>query len=360
MKAAVLQEPKKPLMIQDIEVDAPGPREVVVRTVAAGVCHSDLHIADGDLPAPLPMVLGHEAAGVVEKVGSLVTRVRPGDHVVVCVTAFCGQCKECLTGHLNLCRSPYTKRDPSEPPRLRRDGQAVNQFANIGAFAEQMLIHENAVVKIPDDVPFEAAALLSCGVLTGVGAVFNTAKVQPGSTVAVFGLGGVGISVVQGAHLAGARRIIAVDILPQKLEIARRFGATDVVNASEVDPVEAILKLTGEGVDYSFAVVGSPKVYRQCVDCLAPLGTATIIGVPSMTDTLELEPRQILRERRLQGSVMGSNRFPVDIPRYLELYRQGRLKLDEMVSRKAGLESVNESFEWMRRGEVIRTVLTFS
>ncbi|MDR7443600.1 MAG: alcohol dehydrogenase catalytic domain-containing protein, partial [Armatimonadota bacterium] len=253
MKAAVLQEAKKPLVIQEVEIDEPGPREVVVRTVAAGVCHSDLHIADGDLPAPLPMVLGHEAAGVVEKVGGLVTRVRPGDHVVVCVTAFCGQCDKCLTGHLNLCRSPYTRRDPSEPPRLRRNGQPVNQFANVGAFAEKMLIHENAVVKIPEDVPLEAAALLSCGVLTGVGAVFNTAKVQPGSTVAVFGLGGVGISVVQGAYLAGARRIIAVDILPQKLEIAKRFGATDVVNASEVDPVEAILRLTGEGEDYSFA-----------------------------------------------------------------------------------------------------------
>ncbi len=360
MKAAVLQEYRKPLVIQDLEVDEPGPREVLVRTRAAGVCHSDLHIADGDAPWPVPVVLGHEAAGVVEKVGSQVTRVKPGDPVVVCVTPFCGQCEKCLTGHLNLCQSPLTRRGPQDPPRLRRDGQPVGQFASIGAFAEQMLVHENAVVRIPEDVPFEAAALLSCGVLTGVGAVFNTAQVRPGSTVAVFGLGGVGISVVQGAFIAGARRIIAVDILPQKLEIAKRFGATDVVNASEVDPVEAILKLTGEGVDYSFAVVGSAKVYRQCVDCLAPLGTATVIGVPSMTETLELEPRQILRERRLQGSVMGSNRFPVDIPRYLELYRQGRLKLDEMVSRRAGLEHVNESFEWMRKGEVIRTVLTFS
>jgi|FaiFalDrversion2_1042247.scaffolds.fasta_scaffold01887_2 S-(hydroxymethyl)glutathione dehydrogenase/alcohol dehydrogenase len=360
MRAAVLQEYKKPLVIQEVEVDEPGPREILVRTMAAGVCHSDLHIAEGDAPWPVPVVLGHEAAGVVEKVGSLVTRVKPGDHVVVCVTPFCGQCEKCLTGHMNLCQSPLTRRGPEDPPRLRRNGQPMGQFAGIGAFAEQMLVHENAAVAIPEDIPFEVAALVSCGVLTGVGAVFNRAKVHPGSTVAVFGVGGVGTAVIQGAYIAGARRIIAVDIVPGKLEMAKRFGATDVVNASEVDPVEAILQLTGEGVDYSFAVVGSAKVYRQCVDCLAPLGTATVIGLIPPGERLELNPRQILWERAIQGCIMGSNRFPVDIPRYLELYRQGRLKLDEMVSRKAGLEQVNESFEWMRKGEVIRTVLTFA
>jgi S-(hydroxymethyl)glutathione dehydrogenase/alcohol dehydrogenase len=360
MKAALFHGPHQPLLIDDIEIGQPMSREVIVRTVASGVCHSDLHFVDGLWPFPPPAVLGHEAAGIVEEVGDQVTYVQPGDHVIACLSVFCGHCEQCLTGHPNRCSNPETRRGPSDPPRLSQNGKPVNQFINISSFAERMLLHENAVVKIRKDMPLEAAALIGCGVMTGVGAALNTAKVEPGSTVAVFGTGGVGLAAMQGARIAGARQIIAVDVVKSKLATAKDLGATHIVDASSGDPVAKILEMTNGGVDYSFEAIGLKTTAAQAYECLNVGGTATVIGMIPIGEKVEIDARMLLSERKLQGSIMGSNRFRVDMPRYIDFYLQGRLKLDEMISRKGRLEDVNEAFRAMKAGEVARTVLTFN
>src|SRR5712664_951233 len=253
IKAAIFREPIQPLTVEEVEVDEPGPHEILVRTVASGVCHSDLHCVHGLLPTRTPAILGHEPAGVVEAVGSAVTSVRAGDHVIACTSIYCGNCVQCLCGRPHLCiNRAACQRARGEKPRLSQKGAAIQQFADLAAFAEKMLLHERAVIKIADDIPLDRAALLGCAVTTGVGAALNTAQVAPGSTVAVFGAGGVGISVIQGARIAGARQIIAVDIRESKLEIAKHFGATDAINGAQVDAVREIKRLSGGGVEYSF------------------------------------------------------------------------------------------------------------
>ncbi len=226
MKAAVLREINQPLVIEDIQYGNPAPREVLVRTVAAGVCHSDLHFQNGSYPYPLPAVLGHESAGVVEAVGSDVTYVKPGDHVITCLSAFCGHCEPCLTGHMSLCQEPELQRAPDQPSRLARGDENIAQFLNLSSFAEYMLVHEHTIVKVREDMPLDRAALIGCGVTTGVGAVIHTAGVEPGSTVAVLGCGGVGLSAINGAAIAGAARIIAIDMVPSKLDLARKWRST--------------------------------------------------------------------------------------------------------------------------------------
>jgi len=229
MKAAVFHAPNTPLTIEDVEIDNPGPREVLIRTSVAGLCHSDLHFIEGKYPTPVPIVLGHESAGIVEKVGSDVTYLKPGDPVITCLSVFCGHCEFCLTGHMSICQTPEVKMPPGKAKRLRWKGQHLNQFTNLSSFAEQMLVHEHAVVKISPDMPMDLAALIGCGVITGYGAAVHTAKVEPGSTVAVVGCGGIGMAAINGARIAGASRIIAVDKDPAKVEPARTFGATDGV-----------------------------------------------------------------------------------------------------------------------------------
>ena len=361
MKAALFHGANQPLTIEEVELDNPLAREIVVRTVASGVCHSDLHFIDGLYPHPAPAVLGHEAAGIVEEVGEQVTSLQAGDHVIACLSVFCGNCEQCLTGHPNLCRSPETRRAPTDPPKIRLSGKdtPVHQFLNISSFAERMLLHENAVVKIRDDMPLDRAALIGCGAMTGVGAALNTAKVEPGTTTAVFGAGGVGLAAIQGCLIAGARQIIAVDVVESKLGLAKQLGATHIVDASADDPVAKVRELSGGGVDYSFEAIGMAKVATQAFDCLRPGGTATIIGMIPVGHKVELDGRQFLSEKKIQGSSMGSNRFRVDMPRYIEFYRQGRLKLDEMITKRGKLEDVNEAFRAMKAGEVARTVLMF-
>ena len=358
MKAAVFHGPHQDLTIEEVDIAEPIDKEVLVRTVASGVCHSDLHFVDGLYPLRPPAVLGHEAAGIVEAVGPNVTYARPGDHVIACLSVFCGQCDQCLTGHTNLC-SNRPDRDKSGPPRLSQNGKPLIQFASIGGYAEQMLLHENGIVKIDDDMPFDSAALIGCGVTTGLGAVLNTAKIEPGSTVAVFGAGGVGLAAIQGARIGGARMIIAVDVNEFKLGVAMELGATHIVDASSRDPVEALRDMTGGGVDYTFEAIGLKKAAEQCFDALRPGGTATIIGMIPVGEKVELDGRSFLMEKKIQGSSMGSNRFRVDMPRYIDFYRQGRLKLDEMITRKGRLPDVNEAFRAMRAREVSRTVLMF-
>lgn len=359
MKAAVLRQAHQPLSIEDVDASTPGPHEVLVRTVAAGVCHSDVHFQQGLYPTPMPVVLGHESAGIIEAVGSEVGYVKPGDRVITCLSVFCGHCDYCTTGRPNLCDRVDVQRGEHEPPRLSQGGEMMHQFANLSSYAEQMLIHEHAVVKVREDMPLDRAALIGCGVTTGMGAVMNTAKVPPGSTVAVIGCGGVGLSAVQGAVIAGAGRIIAVDTLPAKLELAQICGATDLVNAAEGDPVKQVKDLTGGGVEYSFEAIGLKITAEQAFYMLATGGTATIIGMIPVGTKIELNGSDFLREKKIQGSSMGSNRFRVDMPRYVDMYLSGKLKLDEMISREITLDQINDAFAALLKGDVVRQVIRF-
>ncbi|MGH7932995.1 MAG: Zn-dependent alcohol dehydrogenase [Candidatus Binataceae bacterium] len=364
MKAAVFHGPNQPLTIEQIDIDEPRDHEVLVKTVATGVCHSDLHFVEGLYRHPAPAVLGHEGAGIVEKVGKAVSYLKPGDHVISCPSVFCGYCEECMSGHPNRCSNRRaTQRSKGDTPRLSQNGQPVRQFSDLSTYAEKMLLHENALVKITNDIPLDRAALIGCGVTTGVGAVLNTAKIEPGSTVVVFGCGGVGISAIQGARIAGACQIIAVDQFESKLAMAKRFGATHTIDASHTDAVGAIREMTGgganAGVDYAFEAVGVKKLAEQCFECIKPGGTATIIGMIPLGQKVEIDGPKLLTERKLQGTMMGSNRFRIDMPRYVDYYLQGRLNLDDMISKRGKLEDVNEAFRAMKNGEVARTVLMF-
>ena len=360
MKAAVLRAVKQPLAIEDVEISKPSPHEVLVRTVAAGVCHSDLHFQNGAYMYPTPAVLGHESAGVVEQVGSEVRYVQPGDHVITCLSVFCGHCEFCLSGRPALCTKVDTRRRPTDPPRLSKDGKPVWQFLDLSSYAEQMLVHENAIVKITKDMPLDRAALIGCGVTTGVGAVFNTAKVPPGATVAVIGCGGVGLSAVQGAAIAGAGRVIAVDMLDSKLELARKMGATDAVNPKKGDPVGQVKELTGGGVDYSFEAIGLKVAAEQAFGMLKNGGTATVIGMIPLGQKVELPGVDFLFEKKIQGSSMGSNRFRTDMPKYVDMYLNGKLNLDDMVSKRIKLADVNDAFAALEKGEVARQVIMMS
>jgi S-(hydroxymethyl)glutathione dehydrogenase/alcohol dehydrogenase len=359
MKAAVLREVGKPLLIEDVQINKPGPHEVLIRTAAAGVCHSDLHFVEGSYPHPLPAVLGHESAGVVEAVGAEVRTVKVGDHVITCLSAFCGHCEHCLTGHMSLCVSPDTKRGPDDEPRLISAKGPMMQYLNLSSFAEQMLVHEHACVAIRKDMPLDRAALIGCSVMTGVGAVIHTSNVRPGDTVAVIGCGGVGLSAINGAAIAGAGRIIAVDVVPGKENFARAFGATDFVNAAEVDAVKTIIEMTKGGVQHSFEALGMSKTAEQAFNMLRRGGTANIIGMIPVGHTISLMGAAFLGEKRIQGSLMGSNRFPVDMPRLVDFYMNGKLNLDEMISRRLKLDQVNDAFEEMKRGEIARSVIVF-
>jgi S-(hydroxymethyl)glutathione dehydrogenase/alcohol dehydrogenase len=357
MKAAVLRSIPGELAIEDVDIDAPGPHEVLVRNVAAGVCHSDHHYLVGKYTTPLPTVMGHEAAGVVEAVGTDVVHVRPGDHVVACLSVFCGHCEYCLSGRMVLCEQAGTNRVEGTA-RLSVDGNLIHPYSAIGAFAEQMLLHEHAVVKIDADIPLISAATVGCAVVTGLGSVFNTAGVKPGSSVAVIGCGGVGLNVIQGAILAGAARVVALDVFAGKLDMARRFGATDVLESDD-DAVAAVLELTGGGVDYAFDAVGMKQTAEQAFAVLRPGGTATLIGMIPLGVDISLPGVDFLYEKTIKGSNMGSTRSRIDIPRYLELYRSGRLQLDALISRTRPLDEIGEAMADLDSGAVARTVITF-
>jgi S-(hydroxymethyl)glutathione dehydrogenase/alcohol dehydrogenase len=359
VRAAILESAPGELVIDDVSVGAVGPREVLVRTVAAGLCHSDLHFIQGLYPHPLPAVLGHESAGVVEAVGEQVVDLKVGDHVVSCVSGFCGACRYCLSGRPYLCDKVGLARGPGEPPRLSRNGTPVFQFFDLASFAEQLLVHEHWLVKIRPDMPLDKAALVGCGVTTGVGAVINTAAVRPGETVAVIGCGGIGLNAVQAAALVGASRIIAVDRLASKLAMAQTFGATDVIDASSVDAVAAVQQLTGGGVDHAFEAIGLKATAEQAFNMLGKGGTATVIGMVPIGQRLEIDATQLISGKRLQGSNMGSNRFRIDMPQYVDWYLAGRLKLDELVSATMPLEKINDGFATLASGEVARQLILF-
>jgi len=361
MKAAVMRANNAPLSIEEVSISKPGAREVLVRTAASGICHSDLHVIEGGLPMPPPTILGHEPAGVVLAVGSEVREFAPGDHVIGCISAWCGSCANCLKGRPYLCSGAETlQRGPEEEPRLSKDGEAIPQFANLSSFAEHMLTHERALVKIRPEMPLDRAALIGCGVTTGLGAALNTARVEPGSTAVVIGCGGVGLAAIQGCRIAGAGRTIAVDTESWKLDLAKTLGATDAVDASAGDPTMAVLEMTGGGADYAFECIGLPATVQQSINVLKSGGAAVLVGVVPMGTMVEFHQALIvLQEKRILGSMMGSNRFRIDMPNYVNFYLDGRLLLDPMISRRIELAGVNDAIESMKKGEVARSVITF-
>jgi len=360
MKAAVLHEVNQPLTVEEVTLQKPKAREVLVRTAFAGLCHSDLHFIEGLYPHPLPTVPGHEVAGVVEAVGADVTYLQPGDHVIGCLSVFCGACAQCTTGHTVLCENTEVKMTPGMSRRLSwKGGEPMHQFLNLSAFAEQLLVHENALVKIDPEIPLDRATLVGCGVITGVGAVFNTARIEAGSTVAIIGCGGVGLSAVNGAALAGASRIIALDRVQSKLDLARVMGATDTILVGNDDPVQQVKDLTGGGVHYSFEALGLKATAEQSFGMLRPGGTATIIGMVPFGTKIELHGFDFLRERKIQGSSMGSNHFRVDMPRLLKLWQQGRLHLDHLITGTLQLSEINEGFARLKGGHVVRQLIAF-
>jgi len=364
-KAAVLFQVGQKLDIREVEVEPPRSGEVLIKMAAAGVCHSDRHVMTGHLVAQLPAILGHEGSGIVAEVGPGVTSLKPGDHVIPLWRLSCGVCAYCSDGRPALCGAGFqirmTGRLLDGTTRFKLDGKEIKHFAGVSSFAEYSVIPEKAVLKIPGDFPLDIAALLGCGVITGVGAVFNAARIKPGSSVAVFGTGGVGINVVQGAAIAGAEKIIAVDVLPNKLEYAKQFGATHAINASQGNPVEKVRALTGDrGVDYAFEVIGLPATIRQAYDSLGKRGMAVVVGVTPMTMEVSVPIMPLVFEERvLTGSVYGSSRPLIDIPMLINLYQAGKLKLDELLTRRYPFAEINEAYDALERGEVLRSIVTF-
>lgn len=360
MKAAVLFEAKKPLEVTDIVVSKPGAHEVLIRTLACGVCRSDLHFVDGAYPHPLPGVPGHEAAGIVEAVGDEVRTVKPGDHVVTCLSVFCGHCEFCVTGRMYLCLGAETRRAAGSEPRLRlANGDPVNQMLNLSAYAEMMLVHEHACVAIDRDMPLDRAALIGCAVTTGAGAVFNTTDVSPGETVCVVGCGGIGLAAVNAAKIAGASKIIALDPVPEKRAIAEKLGATHSYDPLADNTVAEVIELTKGGVHHAIEAVGRQQSAETSVKVLRRGGTATILGMMPLGEKVGLSAMDLLSGKRLQGGIMGYNRFPVDIPRLVNFYQRGLLDLDTIIAERLPLARINDAFDELRKGDSTRSVIVF-
>ena len=355
----MLFEAKKPLEICNVSIDNPGSREVLIRTVACGVCRSDLHMIDGAYPTPMPAIPGHEAAGIVEAVGAEVRTVKVGDAVVTCLSAFCGHCEFCVTGRMSLCVSTETRRPKGSPPRLSLDGQPINQMLNLSAYAEMMLVHEHACVAINPEMPLDRAALLGCAVTTGAGAIFNSSNVTPGETVCVVGCGGIGLAAVNAAKIAGAGKIIALDPVAEKRALAEKLGATHSYDSSRDDTIAEVIELTNGGVHHSIEAVGREASAQTAVKVLRRGGTATILGMMPIGSTVGLSAFDLLGSKKLQGALMGSNRFPVDIPRLVDFYMRGLLDLDTIIAERMPIERINHALDELRTGDAARSVIEF-
>lgn len=358
-KAAILEQVGK-LTIGEVELAEPGPHEVLIDTKACGLCHSDLHFIEGSYPHPLPAIPGHEAAGVVRAVGSEVKTVKPGDHVVSCLSAFCGHCEFCVTGRMALCLGGDTRRSGDTAPRIRRaDGSPVLQMLNLSAFCEQMLIHEHACVSIDKDMPLDRAAVLGCAVTTGAGTIFNACSVVPGESVAVVGCGGVGLAAINAAKIAGAGQVIAVDPVKEKRELAIALGATHAVDAMASDAAQQIIAISKGGVHHAIEAVGRQASADLAVACLRRGGTATILGMMPLDCKVGLGALDLLGGKKLQGAIMGMNHFPVDLPRLVDFYLRGLLDLDTIIAERIPLEQINDGFEKMKSGHSARSVVVF-
>ncbi|HEV8663554.1 MAG TPA: zinc-dependent alcohol dehydrogenase family protein [Candidatus Methylomirabilis sp.] len=355
----------KPLVVEELELEGPGPGEVLVEIAAAGLCHSDLSVMNGSRPRPLPMVLGHEASGVVAEVGTSVEGLKAGDRVVFSFVPMCGRCTPCAVGRPALCERGGQANGRgtllSGARRFKsRRGEPLHHHLGVSAFSRYTVAAQESLIPIPSEVPLEKAALFGCAVMTGVGAVVNTARVEPGARVAVFGLGGVGLAVVLGAQLAGALQIVALDLLPTKLDLARRLGATHTVSAGAANAVEAVREITRGGADYTFEAVGNAKVLGQAYAATRRGGKTIAIGLPHPAHRLDLQAVSLVAEERsLLGSYMGSAVPRRDLPRFLDLYLAGRLPVDELVSQRVELGSVNAAFDALREGVVVRQLVCF-
>jgi len=360
LRAAVLHEFGRPLAVEELELDPPKAGEVGVRMVASGVCHSDLHVAQGIHPTSLPVVLGHEGAGVVEEVGSGVAGLRPGDHVLLTWLPYCGHCRQCIRGRPNICENTawYDATMEDGTCRFHRDGQPVHHY-NTSSFAERSVVPARTAVKVDPSLPLSELALMGCAVMTGVGAVLNTARVRPGDSVAVVGCGGVGLNVVQGARIAGATTIVAVDVVPAKLELARELGATAVVDASGADPLGAVRELVPGGVDHAFEALGRPETIATTLELTCRGGQALLIGMAPPDARVGLDALTMtLEERCVRGSWYGSCVPLRDLPLLVELYRDGRLVLEPLIT-TCRLDDVNDAFQRMQAGETARSVIVF-
>ncbi len=362
IRAAVLTEPGQPLQVDEVELADPGPGEVRVKVTAAGVCHSDLHYMQGALPHPLPVVLGHEGAGTVTEVGPGVTGVAAGDRVVMLWRTSCGHCAYCSSGRPHLCpegaqlRIRGTLADGT--CRLSWHGEELHHFLGVSCFAEETVLPQEGVVRVPDDVPLEIAAVCGCSVMTGVGVTTNTLKVQPGSSVLVVGAGGVGLCAIMGARLCGAAQIIAADLNSAKLETAKQFGATDVVNTGEEDLARTVRRMTGGGVEFAVEAIGLPDLVAQAVRSLRAGGIAAAVGIAKPGARVELPLLELVdQEKQLRGSIYGSTRPGLDFPRLFDLYRHGRLPLDQLLSHRFRLDEINQAYEALQRGELTRAVV---
>ncbi len=360
MKAAVCYEFGKPLVVEEVSLEAPRFGEVKVRTAAAAICHSDVHLIRGEWAGEVPVIAGHETAGIVDEIGEGVTLVQPGDHVVMSLLRSCGRCFYCSHGDTHMCEADYALDAES---RFRNgSGTPIHHGIRTAGFAEYTVVDQSQLVAIPQEIPLDSASLLACGVITGLGAVVNTAGVEPGRSVAVIGVGGVGLNSVQGAALSGAHPIVAIDLLDNKLEASRDFGATHTINPRTTDDVvEAVKGLTdGRGVDYAFVTVGSSAAAQQALTLIRPGGTVTLVGIPEIEASLPISPfSHVIQEQKIIGSSMGSTRLSVDIPRLVELYQAGQLKLDELITNRYPLAKINEAIESMERGEALRNVIVF-
>jgi S-(hydroxymethyl)glutathione dehydrogenase / alcohol dehydrogenase len=358
MKAAVCRAFGEPLVVEEVALDPPGVGEVAVDLAACAICHSDIIFADGGWGGQLPAVYGHEAAGVVRQVGQGVDDIRPGDHVVVTLIRSCGQCGSCAQGAPVTCEATFAR--DSQSPLHRPNGEALTQGLRTGAFAEAVVVDASQVVVIPPAVPLDAASLLACGVITGFGAVTNTAGLRPGASAAIIGAGGVGLNAVQGAAIAGARMVVALDLVESKLEAARRFGATHAVNAGAPDAVEQVRRLTGRGADYVFVTVGAKAAVPQALAMAARSGTIVLVGMPASGVTVVVDPGDIAHNNlRVLGSKMGGAHIQADIPKLVMLYQEGRLKLDELISGRYPLAKINEAMTSARSGAALRNVIVF-
>ena len=361
-KAAVLYEVKKPVVVEDVELMEPGAHEVLVKWAANGVCHSDLHVITGDSPHPLPVVLGHEAAGVVQRIGAGVETVKPGDHVCSSYIPSCGTCWYCIGGQPTMCalrdKPRWFMLDGTT--RFKKNGQGLHHFLQVAGYATHSVLPEVSVIPIRKDVPLDVVCLVSCGVLAGAGPVFNRAKVPPGASVAVWGCGGVGLNTIQMARLVGAGKVIAVDVMKQKLGWAEEFGATHVVDASKEDPVARVQALSGRGgVDYAFEIVGTQKTIEQALAATHRGGTCVVVGVSPAGTRVSIDPGMLLQQRVLTGSSFGGGHQRTDVPMLIDLYMDGKYRLDEMITRRVPLEELNNAFDLMLAGEVKRSVVVY-
>jgi S-(hydroxymethyl)glutathione dehydrogenase/alcohol dehydrogenase len=363
VRAVVFTAPGRPIEIVDVDLAEPGPGEVKVKIAAAGVCHSDLHVRRGEWQPPVPLVMGHEGSGVVEQVGPGVSGLAEGDHVVLSWVAPCGQCRHCRAGREARCQLVATVVAPGGvlhdgTSRLSRDGEIVHHYLGVSSFAEYAVVPASGAIRVRDDAPLDTVALVGCAVATGVGAVTNTAGVEPGSTVAVIGCGGVGLSVVQGARLAAAERIIAIDVRPEKTALALRLGATDEIDASNSDPVAALLDLLPDGVDYAFDAIGKTSTTEQAVRMLGLGGAAVIVGLPPTGATASFEPLALAEaDQRILGSNYGSVRPAIDIPALVDRYMSGDLLLEELISSRRPLAAASAALDELEVGQSFRTLL---